>query len=95
VVNVLDKVLEKIKKHILCSVTFFKEKHAVCELMWKNIVERSRPQMKIWRMRIACWIPKAKNRHSDYVILITFPLASVVARTRLNMHSLSRFRMAK
>jgi hypothetical protein len=24
--------------------------------MWKIIVERSRPQMTIWRMRIACWI---------------------------------------
>ena len=30
--------------------------------------------MTIWRMRIACWIPKAKNTHSDYVILIAFPL---------------------
>ena len=38
--------------------------------MWKNIVERCRTQMAIWRMRIACWIPKAKNTHSQYVILI-------------------------
>ena len=30
--------------------------------------------MTIWRMRIACWIPKAINTHSEYVILITFPL---------------------
>jgi len=26
--------------------------------------------MTIWRMPIACWIPKAKNVHSEYVILI-------------------------
>jgi len=32
--------------------------------MWKNIVERGRAQMTIWRMRIACWIPKATNTHS-------------------------------
>ena len=30
----------------------------VYELMWKNIVERGRPQMAIWRMRVACWITK-------------------------------------
>ena len=27
---------------------------------------------KIWCMRIACWITKAKNSHSEYVILIGF-----------------------
>ena len=26
------------------------------------------------RTRIACWIPKATNTHSEYVILIAFPL---------------------
>ena len=26
------------------------------------------------RMRIACWIPKATNSHSEYVILTAFPL---------------------
>jgi len=38
--------------------------------MWKNVVERDRPQMTVWRMRIACWITKATNTHSEYVILI-------------------------
>jgi hypothetical protein len=33
-----------------------------------------RPQMTIRRMRIACWIPKATNTHSEHVILIEFPL---------------------
>jgi hypothetical protein len=27
----------------------------------------------IWRMRFACWINKAKDTHSKYVILIAFP----------------------
>jgi hypothetical protein len=35
------------------------------EIMWKNIVEPGRPQMTIWRMHIACWIPKATNTHSE------------------------------
>jgi len=54
------KVVEKIKTHILCSITFFFlsfESDAVYEIMWKNIVGTVRPQMT-WRMRIACWIPK-------------------------------------
>jgi len=42
--------------------------------MWKNIVERGRPQMTIWRMCIACWISKATEAHSEYVILIALPL---------------------
>ena len=42
--------------------------------MWKNNVQRGRPQVTIWRMRIACWIPKATNTYLEYVILITVPL---------------------
>ena len=42
--------------------------------MWKNVVKLDRPQMTIWHMHIACWIPKATNTHSEYVILIAFPL---------------------
>ena len=42
--------------------------------MWKNIVEADRPQMTIWRMLVACWITKATNTYSEYVILIAFPL---------------------
>ena len=41
--------------------------------MWNTIVEPGRPQLRIWRMRIASWIPKAINTHSQYVILIAFP----------------------
>ena len=38
------------------------------------MVQPGRPQMTVWRMHIACWIPKATNTHSEYVILIAFPL---------------------
>jgi len=30
--------------------------------------------MTIWRTSVACWITKATNTHSEYVILIAFPL---------------------
>jgi len=35
------KVVEEIKTHILCSVTFF-ENPVVYEMMWEYIVERGR-----------------------------------------------------
>jgi len=33
--------------------------------MWKNIIDRGTPQMKIWLIGIACWIPKAANTHTS------------------------------
>jgi len=42
--------------------------------MWRNIVESDRPQMTMCSMRFTCWTPKATNTHSDYVIIIAFPL---------------------
>ena len=70
---------------ILCSVTFFFRKSSRYEIMWKNIVEPNRPQMTSLRMRIACWIPKATNTHSEYVIIINFSTATIVARTQLGV----------
>ena len=42
--------------------------------MWKNFLERGRPQMTIWRMRTACWLTKSTDEHSEYVICIALPL---------------------
>jgi hypothetical protein len=42
--------------------------------MVKNIVEPDRPQMKVLCMRVACWIPKATNTQSEYVMFNAFPL---------------------
>jgi len=73
--NCCKKVVEKIKRHILCPVIYyyFFENPALYEIMWKNMIERGGPQMTIWHMRIACWIPKTTNTHTDYVILTVFP----------------------
>jgi hypothetical protein len=70
------KVVEKIKTYILCSVTIPPppENRAIREATWKNIVETDSPQMTIRRMRISCWIPKATKTHSEYRILVDFPL---------------------
>jgi hypothetical protein len=38
------KVVEKIKTHILCSITFFFQNRAVYEIMSKNMVQAEGPQ---------------------------------------------------
>ena len=65
----------------MCSRAFF-ENRAVYEIKWKNIAEPGWPQVTIWRMCIAFWIPKAPppththtHTHTQkYVMLIAFPL---------------------
>jgi len=37
------------------------------------MVAPDKPQMT-WRMRIACWIPKATNTRSEYATPIAFPV---------------------
>ena len=67
--SVSDKVVGKIKTHILCSLTFFFN-CAICEIMWKYIVEPGRPEMTIWCMHAGYL--KATNTLSEYVIFIAF-----------------------
>jgi hypothetical protein len=43
-------------------------------IVWKNIVEPDRPQVITWPISVTCWIPKAPNSLSEYVILLDFPL---------------------
>jgi hypothetical protein len=54
--------------------SLFLENRAGYEKIWKNIVERGRPQMTVWRMLIAYWTSMATNTHSEYVTFIAFPL---------------------
>jgi hypothetical protein len=42
--------------------------------MWKNTVQPDRPHMRVRCMRIACWIPKATDTQSEYVIHVAFQL---------------------
>jgi hypothetical protein len=72
--NVSHKVVEKIKAHILCSVTSpTPENHAVYEIVCKNIVQPDRPQLT----QIAyahCLLDNYGCRHtpSEYIILYFF-----------------------
>jgi hypothetical protein len=58
----------------MSSNLFFFENGIVYEIMWKNIVEPEKPLTAILRMRIAYCVPKARDTHSEYVIIIGFPL---------------------
>ena len=47
----------KTTRFLFNTFNLFKNR-AVYEIMWKNTVPPVRPQMAVWRMRIACRIPK-------------------------------------
>jgi len=60
------KVVEKIKTCFMFLKLFF-NKLPIYETMWKNIVEPGRPQVTIWCMQIACWIPKATHIRGTFL----------------------------
>jgi hypothetical protein len=68
-INASDKFAEEIKTLLLGSVTFFFGYHAVYEILWKIIVESEKQQTTIWRMHIACCIPKATSTNWEYAML--------------------------
>jgi hypothetical protein len=64
---------ENQNKHFMFN-NFFPENCTVYEIMWKNMAEPDRPHTTLRRMRLACWLTKATDIHSEYVMLIAFPL---------------------
>jgi hypothetical protein len=73
--NVSDKVVYKNQSTLLM---FSKpppppEKRGLYKIMWKNIVELDRPQMKICRLRNTCWKTTTIDTKSEYDTLIAFP----------------------
>ena len=68
--NIQNRAYLSIRIHEHNNKNTYKE----YKIMWRNVVEPDRPQMTISGMRIACWTAKATDTHSEYVILIAFPL---------------------
>jgi hypothetical protein len=91
--NVSDKSCkENQNTHFRFNNSIF-ENRAVYEIMVKNIVELGRPQIITRCMRIVCWITKATNTPSEYVIIINFPRqqwlcehASILRYTHIACH---------
>ena len=86
--NVSEKSCRRNRNTILCSVTFFSENCPVYVIMWKTMVESDRlqmtiwrlrfpepgrSQMTVWRLRFPCWVTKATDTHSEYVVRIASP----------------------
>jgi hypothetical protein len=68
--NVLDKVVEETKTHILCSKPFSQKSCHLSDNVEKYGTARQVKKDNIMlRMRFACWIIKAP--HSEYIVLIT------------------------
>jgi len=65
------------KTHILCSVTSpppLPVSRAVYEIMWikHGIARKVLDDKIIFRMRFPCWITKATDTHSEYIVLVSF-----------------------
>jgi hypothetical protein len=69
-------------KHFMFNFFFFFNR-VFHEIMWKKIVETGRPQMTIWRVRVACWITKALRICNVY----WFSIAKMVTRTHFKVTS--------
>jgi hypothetical protein len=63
--NVSDSICRENENVRFVCHNFFFGNRAVYEVIWKNIAGLGRPQMILWRMRIACWIPKTINTHTQ------------------------------
>jgi len=62
----------------------FLENRTICEVTWKNTGQPKRTHMTIWRVRIACWISKAKSTHR-ICNTYCFSTTTMVAPKRLNV----------
>jgi len=66
----ISNVVEKIKTHILCSISIF-GKSSFYEMVWKNLVEPDRPQIAM--LNGACTL------RAGYVLLCFEPLISLLS----------------
>jgi hypothetical protein len=68
--NISDKLIGENQNTFSVQYLFF-QSLSINEIMWKNVVEPDDNTVRY--MRFACWITKATDTHSDYVIFIAFP----------------------
>ena len=73
------------KTHFIFNNFFVLKSLRLCEIMWKNIVEMGRSQMRIWRMRIARWVANASETPERYNTYC-FASATMVAPPRQMLH---------
>jgi hypothetical protein len=85
--NVPDKSCrENQNTHFMYSKFFFFENRAVYRIMWQNTYSQKCYRNIPRRMRYTCWIKKATDTHSEYVILIAFPKQQWLRERVLLLH---------
>jgi hypothetical protein len=90
--NVSEKSVEKIKIHFMSNELFPPENRAVCEIMWKNIVEPNGPHdITVWHRyrHTVCLIAKAIDIYTEYAIRLLFH-GSMVTQTLLSVTLVSK-----
>ena len=74
--NISDKICREnqnthfVSSNISFLLFFFTKNRAFCEIMRKSMVHPDKSQVTVWRMRIACWLTKATDIQSKYLILV-------------------------
>ena len=84
------KVVEKIKTHILHSITPTSPPPRKSCRLWDNVKKYDTVRQATddnTAQRFACWISKATNTHSEYVNNYGFSTTKLVTRKRLNVTS--------
>ena len=69
----LQSCRENQNTHFFMFCNFYPRKSRHLPDTVEKMVEPDSLQITILRMRVACWITKATDTHSEYVILIAFP----------------------
>jgi hypothetical protein len=96
--NVLDKSYRE-NQNTFCTpfIIFFRKSGLLCDNV--EICDRCgrvTGDNITWLMRFACWIPRAKDTHPEYVIRIAFPLQEWLreraSNLRLYAHCLSCYK---
>ena len=93
----MKNVSHKSCRDPLCVNNLFPENRTLYEIMWIKMVEPDIPQMTLRRMHIVCWITRATDKNSKYVILLVFPQQqwlSECASLLLSTCNISYFSMA-
>jgi len=67
--NVLGKLFRE-NQDTLCVQYCFFQSRPVCDIILEKYCRAGQAQIKIWLMRIACWIPKATDTHPLCIILL-------------------------
>jgi hypothetical protein len=63
--NVSDRSCRENPNTQFVFIFFFFESRAVCEVMWKNILQPDRPQMTVWRRKdMSCMSYQLKQEYS-------------------------------